>query len=566
MAILIGACLFMAITDMPQQHVQSVQFYTPLGSNATASNRTYAYDKSMLRYNLEDTTPPHDTFTALFYGYSAGLLAISGFESSSNFVEQQEAGVFPKTLRNMWAVVSVMNVSLAVLALCLLPVDDPMHRDHGLHDGFPANTISGQGESGALLALMGKVAAGSWLELWVIIDAALVLTGAVLTAFVGYTGVTTRMAMDRLMPEEMVVANSYFGTRHWIVASFWALTSFLVVFSNGSLEVMGGIYTLAFLCVMAFFALGNMLIKLYRPNQPTSDVRASWSTTITAFLFMVFGWVGNMLSRDKLAVVGFFAFGFIFIFIAQGMIKLPQLCDAFASLCDTVADTSCCCKEWFRSLGLRARETRHELESEPVIFFTKDSNPATLMEATSYLLENEHMRHIIFISCHPDGVKESRPVVYDILRREFPELCQIDYITAEEEFTPDFTRRVSIQYSIPKQRMYMAAFSDKFPFTYTELGGIRLIAAQTPFQFQSKPEPAAGARLVPNGNGNGNENGLTITKVRELEPSMAEAGSPDALLQSSAAPEGSTDHGTEFSTDGAADAEAKPPPVDITMV
>ena len=65
----------------------------------------------------------------------------------------------------------------------------------------PAPTIAAQGESGALLALMGKKAAGSWLELWVIIDAAMVLTGAVLTAFVGYTGVTTRMAMDRLMPE-----------------------------------------------------------------------------------------------------------------------------------------------------------------------------------------------------------------------------------------------------------------------------------------------------------------------------------------------------------------------------
>jgi len=36
-------------------------------------------------------------FTAMFYGYSAGLLAISGFESSSNFVEQQEPRI-PKAL------------------------------------------------------------------------------------------------------------------------------------------------------------------------------------------------------------------------------------------------------------------------------------------------------------------------------------------------------------------------------------------------------------------------------------------------------------------------------------
>jgi hypothetical protein len=45
---------------------------------------------------------------ALFLGFSAAMLGISGFESSSNFVEEQEQGVFPKTLRNMWAIVSFL--------------------------------------------------------------------------------------------------------------------------------------------------------------------------------------------------------------------------------------------------------------------------------------------------------------------------------------------------------------------------------------------------------------------------------------------------------------------------
>jgi len=390
----------------------------------------------------------------------------------------------------MWVVVSVMNVSLAVLAMCLLPVDDPQHADHGLHDGFATHTIAGQGESGALLAMMGKVAGGTWLEIWVIVDAAMVLTGAVLTAFVGYTGVTTRMAMDRLMPEEMVVSGKWFGTRHWIVFSFWCLTSFLVVFSNGSLEIMGGIYTLAFLCVMAFFAVGNMLIKVYRPEQPTSEVRASWMTAITAFLFMVFGWIGNMLSRDKLAVIGFFAFGLIFILIAQCMIKLPQLLDAWAAILDATSRACCCCKGCFTNLAEKCRASRHALQSEPVVFFTKDSDPAELLEATAYLLDNEHMRHLIFVTCQPDDAKAERPVVYDVLRLEFPQLAQVDYITSEEKFTPEFTKWVSEEYKIPKQRMYMGAFSDKFPHTYTEMGGIRLIAAHKAPQFQGKPADA----------------------------------------------------------------------------
>ncbi len=59
--------------------------------------------------------------TALFFGFSAAMLGISGFESSANFVEEQERGVFPKTLRNMWIVVTVFNPLMAFLALATLP-------------------------------------------------------------------------------------------------------------------------------------------------------------------------------------------------------------------------------------------------------------------------------------------------------------------------------------------------------------------------------------------------------------------------------------------------------------
>ncbi|MBN2893767.1 MAG: amino acid permease [Bacteroidales bacterium] len=48
-------------------------------------------------------------WTAIFFGFSASMLGISGFESSANFVEEQKHGVFRKTLRNMWVVVSVLN-------------------------------------------------------------------------------------------------------------------------------------------------------------------------------------------------------------------------------------------------------------------------------------------------------------------------------------------------------------------------------------------------------------------------------------------------------------------------
>lgn len=56
---------------------------------------------------------------ALFFGFAASMLGVSGFESSANFVEQQQKGVFPKTLRNMWVIVTVVNPLMAVFALAL---------------------------------------------------------------------------------------------------------------------------------------------------------------------------------------------------------------------------------------------------------------------------------------------------------------------------------------------------------------------------------------------------------------------------------------------------------------
>ena len=40
-----------------------------------------------------------NAFTAIFFGLSAAVLGVTGFESSANFVEDQKPGVFRLTLR-----------------------------------------------------------------------------------------------------------------------------------------------------------------------------------------------------------------------------------------------------------------------------------------------------------------------------------------------------------------------------------------------------------------------------------------------------------------------------------
>ena len=93
--------------------------------------------------------------TALFFGFCAAMLGISGFESSANFVEEQDKGVFRKTLRNMWIVVSVINPLMAFLALSIVPISD----------------VSAHQET--LLSHLGSIAGGGWLSTLISLDAAI---------------------------------------------------------------------------------------------------------------------------------------------------------------------------------------------------------------------------------------------------------------------------------------------------------------------------------------------------------------------------------------------------------
>jgi hypothetical protein len=100
----------------------------------------------------------------IYFGFSTGLLGITGFETSANFIEQQKKGVFPKTLRNMWITVTIINPLISLLAFSVLPYDKILLA------------------SSSLLSAMAEESAGLWLKYVLVTDAVMVLSGAVLTA------------------------------------------------------------------------------------------------------------------------------------------------------------------------------------------------------------------------------------------------------------------------------------------------------------------------------------------------------------------------------------------------
>jgi len=256
--------------------------------------------QSMFEYNWYGTELNDGLFLGLFFGFSAALLGVSGFESSANFVESQMPGVFPKTLRNMWVVVSVLNITLSFFALCLLEMD----------------VIEQEATQGALLSILAHQSIGGKpLRVLVGLDAGMILVGAVLSAFVGFTGLCHRMATDGCLPPIFTSRNESRGTLHWIIIFYWGLTCLMTWFCSGDLGIMGGIYTIAFLSVMGAFALGNMRLKTHeiRFVLPQCEQPASWATVIVGFSGVALGFLGNVLSRGFKTIIGCMLFTFVFV-------------------------------------------------------------------------------------------------------------------------------------------------------------------------------------------------------------------------------------------------------------
>jgi amino acid transporter len=162
-------------------------------------------------------------------------LGITGFETSSNYIEEQKPGVFPKTMNNMWWLVLIFNPTISLLSLGVLPVQTFIDS--------PNNILSLVGGVGAgYFVLHDLIKTGRGFRIWMAIDACIVLCGGVLTAYIGIVGLLERMAADRCLPGFLVQRNRFFHTSHFVILGFFLLTASLYAIVNGNLTTLGGVF------------------------------------------------------------------------------------------------------------------------------------------------------------------------------------------------------------------------------------------------------------------------------------------------------------------------------------
>jgi amino acid transporter len=390
--------------------------------------------------------------SAVFFGFSAAMLGISGFESSANFVEEQQPGVFRKTLRNMWVAVTIINPLMALVAIAVLSNQEVLQHQE------------------ALLSHIGFNTGGQWLSTVISIDAVLVLSGAVLTSYVGVGGLIKRMALDRILPQFTLKENKR-GSAYRILIIFFLLCLSVLFVTEGELGALAGVYTISFLAVMTYFGIGNFLLKMKRGSLPR-PVHASPFVVAIAVAAVVIALYGNIKLHPEYLVVflQYFVPSIVLILLLLNRKELLKMTlvviDSFFDAVTELAHVS----------KIHVTRLMNRLSRQQFVYFSKANSIAELNKVMMYVQENETTNQLKIVTVLKEGqtISEAFLKDLDVLDRAYPEI-KIEFVQLTGTFNPELIKKLSTEWNIPINFMFIASPGDKFPYKVSEFGGVRLI-------------------------------------------------------------------------------------------
>lgn len=417
-----------------------------------------------------------NVFTAIFFGFGASMLGITGFESSSNYVEEQKPGVFRQTLRNMWALVTFFNVGLGAGILAVLPLEG----DGGIYHS-----------SDDLLAMVGRESVGSWFESWICVDAFIVLSGAVLTSYVGICGLVRRLSTDRVLPAFLARTNKLRGTNHYIIGIYFLLSSSLVLILNADATTVNGVYTYAFLGLMAMFSCACMLLKGKRSEIPR-DIHAPWATVIIGFILVVVAIFANLLGDPS--VLMYFAIYFIVVMLAMFimfervtilrcmLVMLKKMAPSRygkAAAVGLTTDNSEVEHTGARG-GRTIARTIISIRNAPIVFFCKVPDLTIINKAIIYVRRNEQTHTLRIVHVFADEEADA-PILATfremaaLFDSMYPKI-RVDFVSVRGEFGPAMIEWLSRSMNVPRNMMFITQ-PDLISAERVSTAGVRVITA-----------------------------------------------------------------------------------------
>jgi amino acid transporter len=387
----------------------------------------------------------------LFFAFAASLLGVSGFESSANFVEEQETGVFRKTLRNMLMGVWLFNPLITLVVLFSLDLA----------------TISSAKDF--VLAESALRLGGPALKNLVVADAFLVLSGAVLASFVGATGLLYRMTLDHCLPSSLLLPKLRHRNQnsHRLVITFALLCLSILFMTKGVLLSLAGVYTISFLGVMTAFAIGNIVLRQTRPDLKRT-YRGSIFFAIFAACATALGILGNILIDPK-NLFYFAVYFFPALVLVQGMIYRDYILEALVRITGRFPWLHDRVEPWFN----------HVIKPRILLFA---HHPSKLHKSLEYIYKNETSRNVTVIFCgntslQSMALKRKFQSHIDLFKEAqvFPKL-NIDLVVEKKApFGPDVVREYAHRYRVTRNYIFIGSIHASHDFNFEDLGGVRII-------------------------------------------------------------------------------------------
>ncbi len=116
------------------------------------------------------------------------------------------------------------------------------------------------------------------------------------------------------------------------------------------------------------------------------------------------------------------------------------------------------------------------LNKQAFVFFTKGDDIAILNKVIIYVRENEITQRlkIVTVLQKEQQLNETFMRDFEALDRAYPDI-KIEYIQIPGVFGPEIINRLSKEWNIPQNFMFIGSPSDRFPHRLSDLGGVRLI-------------------------------------------------------------------------------------------
>jgi hypothetical protein len=196
------------------------------------------------------------------------------------------------------------------------------------------------------------------------------------------------------------------------------------------------VYTIAFLSVMVLFGIGNVFLKVKRKNLPRPE-KTGWPALLFAFAAVVVAIIGKSLLNPHYMAV------FLEYFIPSVLVVAIML---------------------------------NQINDQEFVFFTRDDDLAVLNNAMLYIRQNENTCElkIVTIVQSSERVRKDFLCDVDVPDRKYPDI-KIEFIQLEGEFTPRMVRKLSKEWNIPINFMFIGSPGDHFPYRIEKLGGVRLM-------------------------------------------------------------------------------------------